>query len=98
MYIMLKKPLKFGFNKALKKAQSNKSETVLIGDQLMTDVFGAHRFGITAILVKSVKRKSDRKITQMNRKIERFVLKKIKKRYPSLYEERLDTYVNDHKM
>lgn len=91
-----KKPLKFGFKKALNIAQASKNETVLIGDQLMTDIFGANRFGIKGILVKSVKRKSDRKITQFNRKIEKIMLKKIKKHEPKLYEERLALYERDH--
>lgn len=91
-----KKPLKFGFRKGLKMTGARKEEAIIIGDQLMTDVFGAHRFGIKSILVASVKRKSDRKITQFNRKIERFVLKKIQKQTPKLYEERLKVYVESH--
>jgi HAD superfamily phosphatase (TIGR01668 family) len=93
-----KKPLKFGFKKALKMIGTSKDESVLIGDQLMTDIFGANRMGLKAILVQSVKRKSDRKITQFNRKIERIILKKIEKKSPQLYLERLSKYVNDHKM
>lgn len=91
-----KKPLKWGFKKALKMSASLKSETVLIGDQLMTDIFGAHRVGIQGILVQSVKRKSDRKITQFNRKLEKMMLKKIKKYEPNMYEERLAQYERDH--
>lgn len=91
-----KKPLKWGFKKALKMANAEKSETVIIGDQLMTDIYGANRFGIKGILVQSVKRKSDRKITQFNRKIEKIVLRKIKKHAPDLYEERLALYERDH--
>ncbi|PKK93867.1 MAG: YqeG family HAD IIIA-type phosphatase [Tenericutes bacterium HGW-Tenericutes-6] len=93
-----KKPLKGGFKKALKLAEGKKEETVLIGDQLMTDIFGAHRFGIQGILVQSVKRKSDRKVTQFNRKLEKIMLKKIKKFEPKLYEERLLSYERDHEM
>lgn len=92
------KPLKRGFKKALKMVQSKKSEVLVIGDQMMTDVLGAHRTGIKVALIESVKRKSDRKITQFNRKIEHIVLKKIKKKYPSLYESRLEAYVNAHQM
>ena len=95
-YVWLaKKPLKSGFKKALKLAGTKKEETIVIGDQLMTDVYGATRFGIKAILVASVKRKSDRKITQINRKLEKFILKKIEKNLPDLYEERLKAYVHE---
>lgn len=90
------KPLKFGLRKALKINQSSKDEVMLIGDQIMTDVYGAHRIGIKVSLIKSVKRKSDRKITQFNRKIEKHILKKISKKYPKLYQSRLEKYVQDH--
>ncbi len=91
-----KKPLRSGFKKALEYSHTSLDHAVMIGDQLMTDVFGAKRTGIKAILVGSVKRSSDRKLTKMNRKIEAFVLKKIKKKYPELYEERLALYVSQH--
>jgi uncharacterized protein len=92
------KPLKFGFKKALKMTKSKPSEVLVVGDQIMTDVLGAHRMGIRVSLIESVKRKSDRNITRFNRKIERIILNKIKKKYPSLYESRLETYVKDHEM
>lgn len=90
------KPLKRGFKKAMKLIGVRKDQVFMIGDQLMTDIFGSNRVGIKAILVKSVKRKSDRKITKFNRKIENFVIAKIQKKYPDLYDERLKLYVRDH--
>lgn len=93
-----KKPTKLGFKQALKKVHAKKEEILVIGDQLMTDVLGANRMGFSSCLIKSVKRKSDRKITQFNRKLEKFILKKIEKKYPDLYIERLEKYVNDHQM
>ncbi len=92
------KPLKRGFRKALKISKTTIHETVMIGDQLMTDVFGANRMGIKTILIRSVKRKSDRWMTKINRVFERFVLKQVQKKYPSLYLERLKDYVDDHEM
>lgn len=92
------KPLKRGFKKALKMVNLQAHEVIMIGDQLMTDIYGANRMGIQGILVKSVKRKSDRMITRINRKIEACVLNRIKRKYPDLYEERLKLYVNDHTM
>lgn len=87
------KPTKIGLKKALNMVQTKKDETILIGDQLMTDVLGASRFGITSILVKAVKRKSDRLMTRINRLFEKAVLKKIMRKEPALYEERLLKYV-----
>ena len=46
------KPLPFKFKKALKKYNFKESETAIIGDQLLTDVAGGNRVGITTILVK----------------------------------------------
>jgi putative phosphatase len=90
------KPLKFGFKKALKITKANKEEVLVIGDQIVTDILGAHRTHLKAALIKSVKRKSDRKITKFNRKIETYILRRIKKKYPKLYQSRLEQYVRDH--
>lgn len=87
------KPTKIGFKKALKKVKTKKEETLLIGDQLMTDVFGANRFGIQTILIHPVKKKSDRWMTRINRMIESYMIKKIKKHQPNIYQERLSQYV-----
>lgn len=92
------KPFKCGFRKAIKKIDSKKEEIVVIGDQLLTDVYGSHRIGLKIGLVKSVKRTSDRFVTKINRMMERYILKKIKRKHPLLYKERLEDYVNDHKM
>ena len=89
------KPSKIGLKKALKLSGAKKEETVLIGDQLMTDVYGASRFNIQSILVRAVKRKSDRWMTRINRAIEKKVLLKIKKHHAKLYDERLKRYVED---
>lgn len=45
------KPLPFAYGKALRLMDASKSETVAIGDQLTTDVLGAHLAGIQAWLV-----------------------------------------------
>ncbi len=87
------KPTKIGFKKALKKVNTKKEETLLIGDQLMTDVFGANRFGIQTILIQPVKKKSDRWMTRLNRIIESYMIKKIKKHQLKIYNERLAKYV-----
>lgn len=91
-----KKPLRFGLKKALSMVDGNRSSTMLIGDQLMTDVLGGNRFGIQVILIRSVKRKSDRWMTKINRKLEKIVIKNIQSNLPELYHERLKAYVDDH--
>jgi len=87
-----KKPLKMGIRKAIKTFARNKDEVILIGDQIVTDVFGANRMKIKSILVKPIKKSSDRWITRFNRKIAAHILKGVKKRYPNPYEELIKPY------
>lgn len=89
------KPFKKGLNKALKISNVEKEQIALIGDQMMTDIFGGNRFGIHTILVQPIKRSSDRWMTKMNRMIEHYFVKRIKKKYPSLYDERIKKYVDE---
>ncbi len=50
-----------------------KEETVIIGDQLLTDILGGNRLGLHTILVVPVA-SSDGFFTQFNRKIERKIM------------------------
>lgn len=68
-----RKPLRRAFNKAVKEMNLGKSEVVVIGDQLLTDVFGGNSAGFYTILVVPIVQ-SDAKITQFNRRIERIIL------------------------
>lgn len=67
-----KKPLLSAFKKALKKMNTQREETVVIGDQLLTDVFGGNRMGLYTILVAPVSQ-IDGFFTRINRRCERFV-------------------------
>lgn len=49
------KPKKEGYLKAMEIMHSSPSETMFIGDQLFTDIWGANRAGIYCILVKYIK-------------------------------------------
>jgi HAD superfamily phosphatase (TIGR01668 family) len=88
-----KKPLKIGFNKALRLAQSKAEHTVFIGDQLMTDILGSNRLGMTSILVFPVKKRSDHIFTRINRKLEKHMIKKIMKFEYKRYDTILRAYV-----
>jgi HAD superfamily phosphatase (TIGR01668 family) len=74
-----KKPLKIAFKQALKKLNLPVSKTVVIGDQVFTDIFGANRMGLYTILVVPVA-ENDGWATRFNRFMERFVLNWMKKR------------------
>lgn len=90
------KPLKRGINKAIKHLASKKfqkEEIILFGDQLMTDIFGANRAKISSILVKPIDKLTDILPTRINRRLERHYLKKIMKKYPDAYKDKLEAYV-----
>ena len=67
-----------------------KDEVVFIGDQMLTDVVVAKRFGFYMILVKPVKLSADEDITKFNRKIEKRIVRGLKKRglpYPPYIQD-----------
>ncbi len=72
------KPLKLKLRKILK--QYNRQEVVMIGDQLMTDVLVSKRLGLYTILVEPIHLDSDENSTKFNRRLERLVVKQLKKR------------------
>lgn len=81
-----KKPTKISFNKALKLLNSTVKETVVIGDQLLTDVFGGNRLGLYTILVVPISKKESFG-TKINRSIERIILPWLKKRGMITWED-----------
>lgn len=81
-----KKPTKVSFKKALTILNSKVEETVVIGDQLLTDVYGGNRMGLYTILVVPISEK-ERLNTKINRAIERFLLKIMKKRGMMSWED-----------
>ncbi len=84
-----RKPLSVGFKKILKLSKNNynKEQIIIIGDQLMTDIYGANRFGAYSILVNPLKRKTEKWYTKLNRKIELKMLEKIKNKAFEKYNE-----------
>ncbi|MBD1372869.1 YqeG family HAD IIIA-type phosphatase [Hazenella sp. IB182357] len=82
-----KKPLTLAFKRALKKMGSQKEETVVIGDQLLTDVFGGNRMGIYTILVTPVC-ETDGYLTRVNRRIERLLFRWMEKKGLLSWEEK----------
>ena len=53
------KPAKGNYQKAMQIMGTKKSETLFVGDQLFTDVWGAKRVGIHSILVKPLHPRED---------------------------------------
>ena len=74
-----KKPKRTPFKEALKKLGLSPNETVVVGDQLLTDVFGGNRLGLYTILVVPVAQ-TDGFFTKFNRFLERMALSWLRKK------------------
>ncbi len=73
------KPLKFKYKKILSLYNVKPSEVAAVGDQILTDVLGANRVGITSILVNQISA-NDFKCTKLNRALENMILNYYTKR------------------
>lgn len=78
-YYKAKKPFKKNVLNAMKDMGTDKGNTVLMGDQVFTDVWAAHNTGIRAILVPPIKDKTD-VFTKFKRLLEKPILKKYRKK------------------
>ena len=67
------KPSTKNYEKAMELMGTDRSNTIFIGDQLFTDVWGAKRTGIRNILVKPIHPKEEIQIV-LKRKLEKVVL------------------------
>lgn len=67
------KPSTKNYVKAMEMMGTNTTNTLFVGDQLFTDVFGARRTGIHSILVKPIHPKEEIQIV-LKRYLERIVL------------------------
>nr|WP_289626228.1 YqeG family HAD IIIA-type phosphatase [Brockia lithotrophica] len=65
-----RKPLRVGFVRALRQLGLPPEACIVVGDQLLTDVWGAHRMGMRAVLVRPVV-STDGPHTRVNRFFER---------------------------
>ena len=74
------KPFKKNVLRAMEAMGTDKSNTVLMGDQVFTDVWAAHNAGIRAILVPPINDKRDM-LTRFKRLLEKPVLKKYDKKH-----------------
>ncbi len=67
------KPGKKGYQRAMERMGTGADTTLFVGDQLFTDVYGANRAGIYAILVKPIHPKEEIQIV-VKRRLEWIVL------------------------
>lgn len=74
-----KKPMQTAFKKAIQHMGTTKDQTVIIGDQLLTDVLGGNRAGFYTILVVPIA-KTDGFFTRFNRAVERRIMANFKRK------------------
>jgi uncharacterized protein len=74
-----RKPMGRAFRKAIAQMGIKREEAVVIGDQLLTDVFGGNRNGFHTILVVPVAQ-TDGFVTKFNRKVERRIMNWFRKK------------------
>lgn len=67
------KPSKKGYQKAMELMQTSVENTLFVGDQLFTDVWGAKRTGLFSILVKPIHPKEEIQIV-FKRRLEKPIL------------------------
>lgn len=69
-----KKPANAAFIRALQWMGLSADETVVIGDQMLTDVLGGNRMGLHTILVLPIALLDEGFFTKINRRIEKVIL------------------------
>ena len=74
-----RKPSKRKFIKVMETYKYDLSEVAIIGDQIITDIFGGNRVGITTILVNPLS-DIDMPFTKINRYFERKIIKRMRKK------------------
>ncbi len=73
-----KKPMKSGYRRGMKVLGTGIGNTIMVGDQLLTDVFGGNRAGLRCLLVEPISTDQEYWFTTyVNRKIEKWILRKL---------------------
>ncbi len=75
------KPLAKGYNRAMELMGTSKEETLFVGDQIFTDIWGANNAGIRSILVQPIAKHEEIQIV-LKRIPEKWILKGYLKKYP----------------
>ena len=74
------KPTSRCYKKVIRAYNYKSKEVAEIGDQLVTDVFGANKIGIVSILVDPISKIDGKSTKYFNRKIEKIVKKRLAKK------------------
>lgn len=82
-----KKPRNQAFKLALGRLKLKPEEAAVIGDQMLTDVFGGNRLGLHTILVKPIAIRDEGFFTRINRRIEKLIIARLKKKGINPWED-----------
>jgi HAD superfamily phosphatase (TIGR01668 family) len=74
-----KKPTNAAFHKALQGMELTAEQTVVVGDQMLTEVLGGNRMGLHTILVLPIELLDEGFFTKINRRIEKVLLALMRK-------------------
>ncbi|MHA8138400.1 YqeG family HAD IIIA-type phosphatase [Lactobacillaceae bacterium Scapto_B20] len=77
------KPFPNGINRALNQYRLKPDEVIMVGDQIMTDVWASNNAHVRSVLVKPLIN-SDAWVTKLNRQLEKMIMKKLHQKYPNL--------------
>ncbi|AJS57641.1 YqeG family HAD IIIA-type phosphatase [Paenibacillus sp. IHBB 10380] len=82
-----RKPFNAPFHKAMKWMGLSNTETIVVGDQMLTDVYGGNRLGLLTVLVLPISVQDEGWTTRINRRVERIALTHLRKKGLWLEEE-----------
>lgn len=71
------KPLPFGFWRALKRLNTKRKTTAIVGDQIFTDVLGGNIVGLKTIMLTPIKPETSLRF-RIKRKLESYLIKLLK--------------------
>ena len=74
-----RKPSNAPFRKAMKQMELNPEQTIVVGDQMLTDVYGGNRMRLYTVLVLPISVTDEGIGTRINRRIEQIALTRLRK-------------------
>ncbi|UNK20001.1 YqeG family HAD IIIA-type phosphatase [Paenibacillus sp. N3/727] len=75
-----RKPSNIPFRKAMKMMDLKNEQTIVVGDQMLTDVYGGNRLGLYTVLVMPIAINDEGFVTRFfNRRVERIALTRLRK-------------------
>ncbi|MCQ4086217.1 YqeG family HAD IIIA-type phosphatase [Saccharibacillus sp. JS10] len=83
-----RKPSHAPFRKAMKLMQLSEEQTIVVGDQLLTDVLGGNRLGLYTVLVLPIEIGDEGWRTRFNRRVEKVAIGRLRKMGKWLEEDK----------